>query len=82
MPPKFRKAHQALDRAMDWLYRRTAFASERERIEHLFMRYEEIRAPFRQLPAPGSAFAVLQVRGREANYECASRASCRAGECT
>jgi len=52
MPPKLRKAHQALDRAMDRLYRRTAFASERERVEHLFMRYEEIRAPLPAAAAP------------------------------
>lgn len=30
---------------MDRLYRRTGFASERERVEHLFMLYEEMRTP-------------------------------------
>ena len=45
MPPDLHRAHQALDRAVDRLYRRTAFASERERVEHLFMLYEKIRAP-------------------------------------
>ena len=45
MPPGLRKAHQALDRAVDRLYRRTPFASERERVEHLFALYEKIRAP-------------------------------------
>ena len=45
MPPNLRRAHQALDRAVDRLYRRTRFASERERIEHLFMLYEKMRAP-------------------------------------
>ena len=30
MPPDLRKSHQTLDRAMDKLYRRTGFASERE----------------------------------------------------
>ena len=45
MPPGLRKAHQALDRAVDRLYRRTPFASDRERVEHLFMLYEKIRAP-------------------------------------
>ena len=44
MPPNLRRAHQALDRAVDRLYRRTGFASERERVEHLFMLYEKIRA--------------------------------------
>ena len=42
MPPNLRRAHQALDRTVDRLYRRTAgFASERERVEHLFMLYEK-----------------------------------------
>ena len=45
MPPILRRAHQALDRAVDRLYRRTGFASERERVEHLFMLYESMRAP-------------------------------------
>ena len=45
MPPSLRRAHRALDRAVDRLYRRTGFASERERAEHLFMLYERMRAP-------------------------------------
>ena len=45
MPPDLRRAHQTLDRAVDRLYRRTRFASERERVEHLFMLYEKIRTP-------------------------------------
>ena len=45
MPPNLRKAHRALDRAVDRLYRRKPFASERERAEHLFMLYEKMRAP-------------------------------------
>ena len=45
MPPALRRAHRALDRAVDRLYRRTPFASERERVEHLFMLYETMRAP-------------------------------------
>ena len=45
MPPNLRRAHQAIDHAVDRLYRRTRFSSERERVEHLFMLYEQIRAP-------------------------------------
>ncbi len=45
MPPDLRKAHQALDRAVDGLYRRARFASERERVEHLFALYEQMQAP-------------------------------------
>ena len=47
MPPNLRKAHHALDRAVDRLYRRQRFASERDRAEHLFMRYEKMRAPLK-----------------------------------
>ena len=45
MPPALRRAHRAIDRAVDRLYRRTGFASERERAEHLFMLYEKMRIP-------------------------------------
>ncbi len=45
MPPNLRRAHKALDRAVDRLYRRTGFASERERVEHLFVLYEKMRVP-------------------------------------
>ena len=45
MPPDLRRAHRALDRAVDRLYRRKGFATERERVEHLFMLYEKMRAP-------------------------------------
>ncbi len=47
MPPNLRKAHQTLDRAVDRLYRRTGFASERERVEHLFRLYEKMTAPLK-----------------------------------
>ena len=45
MPPNLRRAHQSLDRAVDRLYRRTPFTSERDRIEHLFNLYEKMRLP-------------------------------------
>ena len=45
MPPNLRRAHHALDRAVDRLYRRNRFTSERERVEYLFMLYEVMRAP-------------------------------------
>lgn len=45
MPPNLRRAHQLLDRAVDRLYRRTGFSSERERVEHLFLLYEKMIAP-------------------------------------
>ena len=45
MPPNLRRAHQALDRAVDKVYRAKRFDSERERVEHLFMLYEKMRTP-------------------------------------
>ncbi len=45
MPSNLRRSHQELDRAVDRLYRRTGFASERERVEHLFKLYEKMRTP-------------------------------------
>ena len=45
MPPNLRRAHQTLDRAVDRLYRPAVFASERERVEHLFALYERLQAP-------------------------------------
>ena len=45
MPADLRKAHQALDRVVDRLYRRSAFTSDRERVEHLFGLYEKMLVP-------------------------------------
>ena len=45
LPPNLRRAHQALDRAVDRLYRPRRFSSEPERVEHLFTLYEKLRAP-------------------------------------
>ena len=45
MPSALRKAHTALDRAVDRLYRTKPFATERERVEHLFDLFEKRSAP-------------------------------------
>jgi hypothetical protein len=45
MPPNLRKAHLALDIAVDKLYRKERFASDRERVEHLFKLYENLTSP-------------------------------------
>ncbi len=50
MPPNLRKAHIELDRAVDRLYRRTPFESERERVEHLFGLYEQMTSPLTAKP--------------------------------
>ena len=55
MPPDLRRAHQTLDRAVDRLYRRAGFSSERERVEHLFMLYEKMQVPLT---------AATELRGR------------------
>lgn len=45
MPPQLRKAHRALDDAVDKLYRSAAFTGDRDRAEHLFGLYEKLVAP-------------------------------------
>jgi hypothetical protein len=45
MPPALAKAHADLDRAVDRCYRAKPFASDRERVEHLFALYEYLTAP-------------------------------------
>ncbi len=58
MPAELRKAHAALDAAVDRLYRPAGYDSDRARVEHLFTRY-------RALVEPTSAAAALnrkQVR--------------------
>ena len=45
MPPKLRKAHVNLDKAVDRLYRRSRFRFERERVEHLFQLFEKVSTP-------------------------------------
>ena len=53
MPANLRDAHAALDRFVDRIYRpRVGFSSERERVEHLLARYEEMVAPLDAAAAP------------------------------
>lgn len=49
MHSELRKAHRALDAAVDRLYRSSVFTGDRERVEHLFTRYEQLVSPL--LPA-------------------------------
>ncbi|MGB8901372.1 MAG: type IIL restriction-modification enzyme MmeI, partial [Methylocella sp.] len=58
MPEDLRKAHRALDDAVDRLYRKESFASDRERVEHLFGLYEKLTAPM-------LAAAAKPKRGRK-----------------
>lgn len=51
MPADLRKAHRAIDLAVDRLYRKLPFDSDRERVEHLFMLYEQMTAGLLSKPA-------------------------------
>jgi hypothetical protein len=58
MPPQLRKAHRALDEAVDKLYRPGAFSGDRDRAEHLFGLYEKLVTPL--------VAATAAPRGRRA----------------
>ncbi|HEX7423097.1 MAG TPA: DNA methyltransferase [Terriglobales bacterium] len=45
MPPLLRKAHRALDGAVDKLYRSAKFTGDSDRAEHLFGLYEKLVSP-------------------------------------
>ena len=55
MPPELAKAHQALDRAVDRLYRKKPFDTDKDRLELLFTRYQELTV------APGQVRASDRV---------------------
>ncbi|MEC3909849.1 DNA methyltransferase [Sphingobium sp. CR2-8] len=42
MPIELRRAHRDLDQAVDRLYRKAAFTSDRARVEHLFILYQRL----------------------------------------
>lgn len=58
MPPDLRKAHDALDKAVDQLYRKEGFKSDRERVEHLLGLYEGLVSPLAR------GMAAEPARGR------------------
>ena len=45
MPTDLRRAHRAIDRAVDRLYRPRRFETESERLAHLLAAYERLQAP-------------------------------------
>ena len=65
MPPELRKAHRELDAAVDKLYKRSGFADDRERVEHLFWLYEELVMP--TTAAPRANRRTNRRVGRSAN---------------
>ena len=54
--PELRKAHHALDTAVERLYRSTPFQGDRDRVEHLFAQYEKLVGPLT---------AVMKVNNRK-----------------
>lgn len=52
MPAELLKAHRALDHAVDKSYRSAPFTSDRERVEFLFARYEQLVAPLSPAAKP------------------------------
>ncbi|WP_412050247.1 class I SAM-dependent DNA methyltransferase [Hoeflea sp. Naph1] len=63
MPSNLRKAHQALDGAVDRLYRKSGFSSDSERVEHLLGLYEKMIVPLTATEKP------KQGRKRKASHE-------------
>ena len=66
MPADLRKAHTALDTAVDRLYRPKSsgppFASDRDRVEHLFGRYEALVNPLERLGAAKNKRVARKAR--------------------
>ena len=52
MPVELRRAHRALDIAVDRLYRRSPFFSDRERVEYLLGLYERMMVPLAASTTP------------------------------
>ncbi len=50
MKPELLRAHRALDAAVDKLYRAEPFDGDRQRVEHLFTRYEKLITPLTAIP--------------------------------
>ena len=53
MPPDLLEAHQTLDAAVDRLYREKQFRDDSERLEHLFLLYENLNPSSRSLEGNG-----------------------------
>ena len=64
MPPNLRKAHTALDLAVDRLYRAAPFATDRDRVEHLFGRYEALVNPLERLGAAKNIRVARKAQAR------------------
>ena len=69
MPPALLKAHRALDREVDKLYRASPFEDDRERVEHLFGLYERLVSPLtsgqRKAKRRRAAAATVKLSGQQ-----------------
>ncbi len=66
MPANLRKAHAALDLAVDRLYRAAPFASDRDRVEHLFGRYEALVNPLERIGAAKNVRVARKAKAKPA----------------
>ncbi|WP_197275710.1 type IIL restriction-modification enzyme MmeI [Blastomonas sp. AAP25] len=64
MPADLRRAHTALDRAVDRLYRAAPFETDRDRVEHLFGRYEALVNPLERLGAAKNRRVARKAEAR------------------
>ncbi len=62
MPGELRKAHRELDLAVDRLYRRAPFGSDRERVEHLFTLYQRLADPLTRRRPPEPPYRAPRQR--------------------
>lgn len=67
VPADLRAAHAALDRAVDRLYRADPFASDRDRVEHLFDRYAALIDPLATVGVKANRRAERRIARAVAN---------------
>ncbi len=65
MPAELRRAHRELDVAIDRLYRRAPFGSDRERVEHLFTLYQRLVDPLQNEGVRQNRRVARQARKRD-----------------
>jgi len=71
MPAELLKAHRTLDHAVDRSYRSAPFTSDRERVEFLFARYEQLVAPLAPAAKKKSRTRKAQIIYPEAEAQAA-----------
>lgn len=62
MKTELRRAHHALDIAVDRLYRPAAFQGDRDRVEYLFGLYEKLIAPLTAIQKTGKRKTTVRPR--------------------